>query len=101
MYEHSDRETMKVAEERLDQCITRETNALELESVGEAMITVGEALLGMDFILVCFVDISVRTGSRLFIWWTIVEGLLALLFVAIGVHRKSQAHKGLNPLEPE
>lgn len=92
---------MKAAEESLDQRISRETTALELESRGEAMVTVGKALLGMDFILVSFVDISVRTGSRLFIWWTIVEGLLALLFVAIGVHQKSQAQKGLNALEPE
>jgi hypothetical protein len=92
---------MDLTEERVEQRIEQETAALELERHGEAIITVGKALLGMELILVCFVDISVRTGSRLFIWWVIAEGLLGLLLVIIGVHRKSKAHSKLSILEPK
>jgi hypothetical protein len=91
---------MRVMEESIQQRIERETAALELERRGEAVITVGKALLGMELILVCFVDISVRTGSRLFIWWVIVEGLLGLILVLIGAHQKSEAHSELDALEP-
>lgn len=90
---------MASTEEHLDRYIEQETAALELESQGEAFMTVGKALLGMDLILICFVDISVRTGSRLFIWWAIVEGLLGLLLIAIGVQQKSQAHNALTIVE--
>lgn len=92
---------MDVMEERMEQRIERETAALELERCGEAIITIGKALLGMELILVCFVDISVRTGSRLFIWWVVVEGLLGLILVAIGVRQKSRAHISLDALEPK
>lgn len=51
--------------EGMDERIQEETSALELERRGEALITVAKALLGMGLILVCFVEISVRTGSRL------------------------------------
>lgn len=87
--------------EGMDERIQEETSALELERRGEALITVAKALLGMGLILVCFVEISVRTGSRLFIWWVIIEGLLGLLLVAIGLHQKSEAHKKLSALAPE
>ncbi len=79
--------------------IQQETSALELADRGESFITVGKALIGMDMILVCFVEISVRTGSRLFIWWVILEGLLGLLLVIIGVTRKSRAHQQLSRVE--
>lgn len=85
----------------MDERIRVETSALELEQHGEAFITVGKALIGMDMILVCFVEISVRTGSRLFIWWVIIEGLLGLLLVIIGVTHKSKAHEQLSSLELE
>ena len=85
----------------MDERIRLETSAMELEEHGEAFITVGKALIGMDMILVCFVEISVRTGSRLFIWWVILEGLLGLICVIIGVTHKSKAHEQLSSVEPE
>jgi hypothetical protein len=91
---------MDLTKQSTDERIEQETSALELERHGEATMTVGKALLGMDLILVCFVDISVRTGSRLFVWWVIAEGVLGLLLVAIGLHQKSEAQKELNALEP-
>lgn len=91
---------MDLMEEHLDPRIERETAALELERYGEVIMTVGKALLGMELILVCFVDISLRTGSRLFLWWVVAEGLLGLLLLGIGAHRKSAAHRTLSTLEP-
>jgi hypothetical protein len=88
-------------EKPIDEGIEQETRALELERRGELIMTVGKALLGMELILVCFVDISVRTGSRLFVWWVIAEGLLGLLLVLIGVHQKSEALTKLEILQPK
>jgi hypothetical protein len=92
---------MDLTQERTDQRIERETAALELESGGEIAMTVGKALLGMDLILVCFVDIGWRTGSLFFFWWVIAEGLLGLVLAAVGVYQKSQAQRRLNALEPK
>lgn len=92
--------TMPRVDQRIEQRIDREAAALELESRGNVFITVGEALLGMGLILICFVDISIRTGSYLFIWWVIAEGVLGLIFVAIGMHQKSEARRSLRTLEP-
>jgi hypothetical protein len=92
---------MDLTQERATERIERETSALDLERHGEAMLTVAKALLGVDLILVSFVDISVRTGSRLFVWWVIAEGLLGLLLVIIGLYQESEAHKELSALEPK
>jgi hypothetical protein len=88
--------------EPVEECtrIDREAEALVLESQGEATITMAKALLGMDLILVCFVDIGFRTGSYLFLWWTIAEGLLGITLLAVGAHQKSNAAKRLNAFEP-
>jgi hypothetical protein len=91
---------MNDKDERMKQRIQKEMAALELESLGNVFITVGAALLGMELILICFVDISIRTGSYLFIWWVLGEGLLGVLFIVIGMHRKSKARRQLKPLEP-
>jgi hypothetical protein len=91
---------MDSREEHADQRIERETAAVALECNGEGMITVGKALLGMDLILVCFVDIGFRTGSLLFLWWVLAEGILGLILIGLGVHRKSEAQRELNALEP-
>jgi hypothetical protein len=91
---------MDLRDEREDQRIEREAAALELESRGEAIITVSKALLGMELILVCFVDIGLRTGSRLFLWWVIAEALLGVVLAATGMHHKAEAKRRLSVLEP-
>ncbi|HUO14582.1 MAG TPA: hypothetical protein VMX38_06320 [Verrucomicrobiae bacterium] len=84
-----------------DRRILEETDALELQSHGEVAITVAKALLGMDLILVCFVAVGFRTGSLLFLWWVVAEGLLGVILMGIGANRKSKAQKALSALEPE
>jgi cadmium resistance protein CadD (predicted permease) len=91
---------MDLSDKPVDERIERETAALELERHGEVAITVGKALLGMDLILVCFVEIGFRTGSFLFSWWVAVEGLLGLVLIIVGMHQKSEAQSMLANLEP-
>lgn len=91
-------ETRKL-EERVGSIIDRVDEALELERRGAVIATLGKALLGMDLILVCFVDIGFRTGSYLFLWWVIVEGVLGLILLGAGAHQKSEAEKALSALE--
>lgn len=91
---------MDSSEERAHQQIERETAALVQRDIGEGFITVGKALLGMDLILVCFVDIGFRTGSLLFFWWVLAEGILGLILLAIGVREKSGARRELEAVEP-
>lgn len=90
---------MEAIEAHVDERIDREEQALELERHGDSVMTVGKALLGMDLILVCFVDVGFRTGSYLFLWWVIVEGLLGCVLLGIGAHQKSEAERKLNALE--
>jgi pheromone shutdown protein TraB len=92
---------MDLTEERTDQRIERETAALELQRHGEVNLTVSKALLGMDLILVCFVEVGLRTGSRLFLWWVIAEGILGLVLMGIGLHQKSKAQRRLEALQPQ
>lgn len=84
-----------------DRRILEETDALELQSHGEVAVTVAKALLGMDLILVCFVDVGFRTGSLLFLWWVIAEGLLGLILMGIGLGQTSKAQRRLDALEPK
>jgi hypothetical protein len=92
---------MDLSEQQADQRVEQETGALELERHGEVSITVGKALLGMDLILVCFVEIGIRTGSLLFLWWVLAEGMLGLILTGIGLHQKSEAQGKLNTLAPK
>lgn len=91
---------MEATRESVAERIDREEKALELERYGDVAITVGEALLGMDLILICFVDIGFRTGSYLFLWWVIAEGLLGIILFVVGALQKSKAEAKLNALEP-
>jgi hypothetical protein len=91
---------MDSTQEHTNQRIVGETAALELETRGEIAMTLGKALLGMDLILVCFVDVGWRTGSLLFFWWVIAEGVLGLVLAGVGVHQKSQAQRKLNAVGP-
>jgi len=89
-----------IEEEDKDEQIDREEQAPELECRGDAVMTVGKALLGMDLILVCFCGCRVRTCSYLF-WWVIAEGVLGSILLGIRAYLKSEAEGRLNALEPD
>ena len=60
--------------------------ALEAERRGLALQAVGYILLVFDSLLVVFVPIGFRTGSMMWLWWVLVEGVLGFALVAAGAH---------------
>lgn len=83
-----------------DQRIERTSAALDAESHGETIITVGKVLLWFNLILICFVMVGLRIGSHLFLWWVIAQGVLGVILVALGIRRKSAGRRTLSALEP-
>lgn len=51
---------------------------------GNALMTVGKLLLWMDFLLLAFVYVGLRSGSVFWMWWVIIEGVIGLLLLEIG-----------------
>ena len=66
---------------------------VERERSGMALITVGKVLLWMDFLLLLFVFVGLRSGSQMWMWWVIGEGILGLLLIEIGMHRRGSLTK--------
>ena len=81
-----------------DEHIRLEVAALEGHRQGAVMMTVGKVLLWMDLILACFVYAGLRTGSHLFLWWVLGEGLLGLVLMGVGILRKANAQRELAAL---
>jgi hypothetical protein len=44
----------------------------------------------MDFLLVMFVYVGLRGGSRFWMWWVISEALLALVLIAVGTRMRAR-----------
>ena len=87
--------------EIVEEHIQREVEALEEQRQGAVMMTVGKVLLWMDLILVCFVYAGLRTGSHLFFWWVLGEGLLGLVLMGVGSLKKADAARKLAVLAPQ
>ena len=70
-----------------------EEGMMERKRSGMALITVGKVLLWMDFLLLIFVFVGLRSGSQMWMWWVIGEGILGLLLIEIGMHRRGSLTK--------
>ena len=70
--------------------------ALEAERRGLALQAVGYILLVFDSLLVVFVPIGFRTGSMMWLWWVLVEGVLGFALVAAGAHLRSRLTEELS-----
>ena len=81
--------------------IQREIEALEEQRQGSVAMTVGQVLLWMDLLLACFVYVGLQTGSHLFLWWVLAQGLLGLVLLGVGSHRKADARRKLAELAPK
>jgi len=66
---------------------------MERKRSGMALITVGKVLLWMDFLLLAFVFVGLRSGSQMWMWWVIGEGILGLLLIEIGSHKRGSLTK--------
>ena len=51
-------------------------------------MTVGKVLLWTDFLLLMFVYVGLRSGSHMWLWWVIIEGVLGLILLEIGIHKR-------------
>ena len=58
--------------------------------VGAAMITVGKVLLWMDVLLLIFVYTGLKSGSHMWMWWVLGEGILGVALIAIGTRKRAQ-----------
>jgi hypothetical protein len=54
---------------------------------GLTMRTVGWILLVFDALIVLFVFVGIRSGSLLWFWWAVIEGLVGAVLVLAGLHQ--------------
>jgi hypothetical protein len=66
-----------------------------------AGMTVGKVLLWMDLLLVCFVYVGLRSGSKLWLLWVLGEGLLGLVLLGVGAYRRARAQAELDQMTPQ
>jgi len=64
----------------------------ERQRSGAVLITLAKVLLGMDFLLLAFVYVGLRSGSGFWFWWVIGEGILGLL-LKIGSRKRGSLSK--------
>ncbi len=65
-----------------------EVGIVEEQRKGLVLMTVGRVLLWMDFLLLIFVYVGLRSGSHLWLWWVIVEGVTGLILLEVGAHKR-------------
>jgi len=70
-----------------------EEGIVERQRSGAVLITVAKVLLWMDFLLLAFVYVGVRSGSEFWFWWVIGEGILGLLLLEIGSRKRGSLSK--------
>lgn len=58
------------------------------ERVGSVLMTAGKVLLWFAFILCSFVYVGLRSGSHMWMWWVLGEGILGLTLLIIGAHKR-------------
>ena len=61
---------------------------LARERLGMALITVGKVLLWFDFMLLAFVAVGVRSGSYMWLWWVLGQGILGMALIEIGMRKR-------------
>lgn len=55
---------------------------------GNTLVTVGKVLLWMDFLLLAFVYVGIRSGSDFWMWWVIIEGVVGLVLLEVGSRKR-------------
>jgi hypothetical protein len=70
-----------------------EEGMVERKRSGMALITAGKVLLWMDFVLLIFVYVGLRSGSYMWLWWVLGEGILGLVLIEIGMRRRGSLNE--------
>jgi hypothetical protein len=65
-----------------------ESTIEERKRVGTVLMTLGKVLLWTDFLLLMFVYVGLKSGSHMWLWWVIIEGVLGLILLEIGIHKR-------------
>ena len=65
-------------------------------SVGAVLVTVGKVLLWMDALLLIFVYVGLRSGSAMWLWWVVIEGVLGFALLAAGIYIRARG-RGTEP----
>jgi hypothetical protein len=65
-----------------------ESTIEERKRAGTVLMTLGKVLLWTDFLLLMFVYVGLRSGSHMWLWWVIIEGVLGLILLEIGIHKR-------------
>lgn len=55
---------------------------------GSVLMTLGKVLLWTDFALLMFVYVGWKSGSHMWLWWVLGEGILGLILLEIGRHKR-------------
>ena len=69
--------------------------AVHEQRLGSVLITVGWVLIAMDCILAVWIWVGLRSGSEMWLWWVIVEGIVGLSFIFFGRHKRQAATREL------
>jgi len=59
--------------------------------IGSTLAMVGKVLLWMDALLLLFVFVGLRSGSHMWEYWVVGQGILGLALLTYGVRRRNQA----------
>jgi hypothetical protein len=70
-----------------------EEGMVERKRSGMTLITAGKVLLWMDFILLMFVYVGLRSGSFMWLWWVLGEGVLGLVLIEVGMRKRGSLTK--------
>ena len=80
--------------------ILQEAAFLEELRKGGVWKTVGKVLLWVELVPLTFLYMSLRAGSRLILWWAILEGVLGLVFYVVGSRKRTRALANLGVISP-
>jgi len=65
-----------------------EEGIVEKQRSGLVLITVGKVLLWFDFVFLAFVYVGLRSGSYMWLWWVLAQGVAGLVLMEIGFHKR-------------
>ncbi|GAC1437191.1 MAG: hypothetical protein NVS1B11_30510 [Terriglobales bacterium] len=60
---------------------------------GMVLMIVGKVLLWTDFLLLAFVYVGLKSGSHLWLWWVLAEGIVGLILLEVGAHKRGSLSK--------
>jgi hypothetical protein len=65
-----------------------EVGIVEGQRQGSGLMTAGKWLLWMDIIPLAFVFGGLAVGSKMWLWWLIIEGVIGIVLLAIGSRKR-------------